>query len=583
MVTTADKTNPVISLKDVSIRHDTSDRWIGDQIDLDIYPGETVLLLGPSGCGKSTVMLALAGLIPNSVEADLRGQVLCDGIDTKHIDAGQLAAKVGIVFQDPDAQIVTGSLLDEVCFGLENLLVPVDEIEIRALAALRRMGLANSREDALRDPTELSGGGRQRLAIACALALDPPVLLLDEPTANLDPVASAEFYAALTTLKDASRAIVLVEHELDDALQLADRVVVLDGNGTIIHDGTPAEVLGRHARDLSERAIWLPTTTGVALRLGLDADHERVLPLTVSELARALDAVETPEGTIAPTTEPGRSHDQVLAQQNVAIDVHAASVRIGGVNVLHDVDLQIRSGEFLAIAGVNGAGKSTLTRAIAGLVPLSSGSIAFAGTPLTALDIRQVGDRIGYVFQNPEHQFLARTVRDELAYGLRVRRRCKHEIGDRVDRMLGRFDLARYADVNPFLLSHGEKRRLSVATTLITEPKILILDEPTFGQDQARAREIVSMICELNAAGITIIMITHDLQLIADYADRVALLSQGRLHQVGATGDILCDTMLIERAGLRPPPVRRIALAFARERPEWQAVYRSEQIRGITP
>lgn len=583
MVTAADKTEPVISLDGVSIRYDTGERWIGDRINLNIDPGETVLLLGPSGCGKSTVMLALAGLIPNSVEADLRGQVLCGGINTRHIDAGQLAAKVGIVFQDPDAQIVTGSLLDEVCFGLENLLVPVDEIETRALAALRRMGLADRREEALRAPTELSGGGRQRLAIACALALDPLVLVLDEPTANLDPCASAEFYAALATLKDASRAIVLVEHELDDALPLADRVVVLDGNGTIIHNGTPAEVLGRHARDLSERGIWLPTTTGVALRLGLDADPERVLPLTVSELARALDADEAPEGMIAPTTDPGGSHDQVLAEQNVAIDVHAVSVRIGGVTALHDVDLRIRSGEFLAIAGVNGAGKSTLTRAIAGLVPLSSGSIALAGTPLTALDIRQVGDRIGYVFQNPEHQFLARTVRDELAYGLRVRRRPKHEIGDRVDRMLERFDLARYADVNPFLLSHGEKRRLSVATALISEPSILILDEPTFGQDQARAREIVDMICELNAAGITIIMITHDLQLIADYADRVALLSRGRLLQAGAAGEILCDTRLIECAGLRPPPVRRIALAFARDRPEWQAVYRSEQIRGITP
>ncbi|MCQ4631211.1 ATP-binding cassette domain-containing protein [Shinella sp. CPCC 100929] len=583
MATTADKTNPVISLKDVSIRYDTSDRWIGDQIDLDIYPGETVLLLGPSGCGKSTVMLALAGLIPTSLEADLRGRVLCGGINTRHVDAGQLAGKVGIVFQDPDAQVVTGSLLDEVCFGLENLLAPVDEIETRALTALRRMGLADSREEALRTPTELSGGGRQRLAIACALALDPPVLVLDEPTANLDPVASAEFYAALTTLKDASRAIVLVEHELDDALQLADRVVVLDGNGTIIHDGAPAEVLGRHARDLSERGIWLPTATGVALRLGLDADPERELPLTVSELAPALDAVEAPEGTIVSTTDPGRSRDQVLAQQDVLIDVHAASVRLGGVTVLHGVDLRIMSGEFLAIAGINGAGKSTLTRAIAGLVPLSSGSIALAGTPLTALDVRQVGDRIGYVFQNPEHQFLARTARDELAYGLRVRRRPKHEVDDRVDRMLARFELARYADVNPFLLSHGEKRRLSVATALITEPKILILDEPTFGQDQARAREIVNMICELNATGITIIIITHDLQLIADYADRVTLLSQGRLLDVGATGEILCDTRLIERAGLRPPPVRHIALALAREKPEWRTVYRTGQIREIAP
>ncbi|MGA9918773.1 MAG: energy-coupling factor transporter ATPase [Paraburkholderia sp.] len=573
-----DETEPVISLRGVSVRYDTGETWIGDRIDLDIYPGETVLLLGPSGCGKSTLLLALAGLIPASLHADLRGQVLCKGIDVCHAEPAQLAGSVGIVFQDADAQVVTASLLDEVCFGLENLLVPVEQIESRALAALRRVGLAYSREEALRSPTALSGGGRQRLAIACALALDSPVLVLDEPTANLDPVASAEFYATLKVLKDASRTVVLVEHELDDALPLADRIVVLDRQGRIVHDGSPSDVIGRHARELSQLGVWLPTATNVALRLGLDADPTCRLPLTTDDLVLAIDGGDVPVEVISLTTGTNELQGQRVAVTTVAIQIMAASVELGGRAVLQDIDLTVGAGEFLAIAGINGAGKSTLIRAIAGLVPLSMGEIHLGGTPITTLSARQIGDRVGYVFQNPEHQFLARTVRDEVAYGLRVRRRTEEEIGRAVNRMLERLDLVRYAEVNPFMLSYGEKRRLSVATALITEPGILVLDEPTFGQDHARAQEIIDLVRQLNAAGITILMVTHDLQLIADHAHRIALLSEGRLLEVGPTAEILCSATVVERAGLRLPPVHRLARKLAGKRPAWKAVYRIEQI-----
>lgn len=572
------KSNPVISLRGVSIRYDTGAEWIGDRIDLDIHPGETVLLLGPSGCGKSTLLLALSGLIPASVNADLRGQVLCNGIDTRHVGPGQLAASVGVVFQDPDAQVVTTSLLDEVCFGLENLLAPVDQIEVRALAALRQVGLANSRDDALRSPAELSGGGRQRLAIACALALDPPVLILDEPTANLDPAASAEFYATLAALKDSSRAVVLVEHELDDALPLADRIVVIDREGCVIHNGKPVDIFGRHARNLSRLGIWLPTATEIALRLGLDTDPTRLLPLTAEDLAKVVCAIDAREVRTKIATTAIGQQVETIAAPDVAVRVAAARVELGGQVVLHDIDLTVLAGEFVAIAGINGAGKSTLVRAIAGLIPLSSGEIALAGAALATLDIQQIGDRIGYVFQNPEHQFLSRTVREEIAYGLRVRQRTQSEIEPAVDRMLERLDLVRYAETNPFLLSHGEKRRLSVATALITEPGILILDEPTFGQDYVRAREIAALMHELNAQGITIVMVTHDLQLIADHAHRVALLSEGRLLEVGPTAEVLLHEALIKDAGLRLPPVHRLARRLAQARPEWRTVYRTDQI-----
>ncbi|MGB4777934.1 ABC transporter ATP-binding protein [Microbacterium sp.] len=573
--------DPVLSLRGVSIRYDTGEDWIGTGLDLDIRAGQTALLLGPSGCGKSTLLLAMSGLIPASADAELRGQVRCAGIDTANAHPGQLAAHVGMVFQDPDAQVVTGTLLDEVCFGLENLLVPVSEIEDRAIAALRRVGLATTREEVLRSPATLSGGGRQRLAIACALALEPQLLILDEPTANLDPAASAEFYATLATLKDPSRTLILVEHELDEALPLADRVIVLDRDGALLADGTPGEMFAERAAELRAHGVWLPTATEIAMRAGLDADAIP-LPLALPELAdrllgepgfaAAVDTVVDTDPKRRPTQGPG---------ETVARAQHA-TVTLGRRGVLDGVELEVRAGEFLAIAGVNGAGKSTLTRALAGLVPLSAGRIELEGTPLTSWDARQIGDRIGYVFQNPEHQFVTRTVRDELGYGLRVRGEDDTAIELAVDAMLARFDLAHYAEVNPFLLSHGEKRRLSVATALITEPRILILDEPTFGQDRARAREIIALVDELNAAGITIVMVTHDLQLIADHAHRLAVLADGHLLAVGGTAELLRDEVLLERAGLRQPPISRLARLLQERADEplagWDAVYRIDQL-----
>lgn len=589
---------PLIGMEGVTVRYDSSDAWVGKPVDLSFHQGTVTLLLGPSGCGKSTLLLTMAGLIPASVPAELRGRVLCCGTDTTMALPGQLAAHVGIVFQDPDAQIITATLLDEVCFGLENLLVPVDQIEDRALVALRQMGLASTHQEALRSPAELSGGQRQRLAIACALALGPQVLVLDEPTANLDPVAAAEFYAAVAGLRAPDRAIVLVEHELDDALPLADRVVALDRDGRVAFDGTPGEVFGRHALELRELGVWLPTATQIALRLALHRGiGRRPLPLTGRQLLSAVSSLRSAklpgESADTPPTlrsrEPFQRRDRPIEPEGrhdasaVAIRMNHVSVSAGvpGRMLLHDIDLEVRAGEYLAVAGVNGAGKSTLTLAMAGLIPVASGSVELAGEPVAAMNARQIGDRIGYVFQNPEHQFVCRSVDEELAYGLRVRGLPEDQIRTAVDQALERFGLAHYADINPFLLSHGEKRRLSVATALITEPRILILDEPTFGQDRAQADQILTLVRELNQTGITVVMVTHDLQLVAEYADRVALLADGRLLHVGSAEQVLGDEALIARAGLRTPPILRLTKLLASEFPDWAGIQRLEQIPGL--
>ncbi|MBY0690470.1 ATP-binding cassette domain-containing protein [Microbacterium marinilacus] len=558
----------------MSVRYPARGSWVGDKVTIRAGAGERILLLGPSGCGKSTLLLALTGLIPASIDAEPRGTVECTGVDTRVVRAGQLAESVGVVFQDPDAQIVTATLLDEVCFGLENLLVPAELIEERALDALRHVGLADTRDEALRSPAELSGGNRQRLAIACALALNPAVLVLDEPTANLDPVAAAEFYQTLNALAGPERTIIMVEHDLDDALEVADRVIVLSLTGTVLHDGTPHEVIGVHARALLDLGIWLPTATRLALRLGLDTGPESVLPLSVAELAES--AIDT-AGRLHVAERPASPMPPDEPRSGVHVCVDHARVNLGKKTILGDISLDVHAGEFLAVAGVNGAGKSTLTRAIAGLIPLASGTVSLRGVSLTSLTARDLSAQIEYVFQNPEHQFLTPTVREELAYGLRVRGVGASEITDRVGEMLNRFDLHRYAAVNPFLLSHGEKRRLSVATALITQPQILILDEPTFGQDHERASEIIAHVDELNVSGITILMVTHDMQLIADHAHRVALLADGELLDVGPT-DLLGDDGLIRAAGLRTPPIHRIARALTAHDPAWQHIYRTTQV-----
>ncbi len=465
--------SPYVRLSGVGVRYDTADAWIGDGVDLDVRDDETLLVLGPSGCGKSTLMLTIPGLVPHSAPAELRGTVTVHGEDTVDIAPGRLAAQIGMVFQDPDAQVITETLLDEVCFGLENLQTPVDDIEPRALDALARLGLAGSRAEALRSPQTLSGGGRQRLAIACALALRPRLLVLDEPTANLDPVATAEFYDTLRQVRDGGTGIVLVEHDLDDAIDLADRVVVFDQAGAIIHDGTPEEIIGRQARTLAELGVWLPAATEAALRLGLDTDDTRPLPLTIAELAeRMREHPESVTSIATPRREPPTEPAAAL------LTVDELGVRIGQATLLEDITLTVRRGEFLAVAGANGAGKSTLLRAMTGLIR-SSGTVLLGTDPVRGLSARQISDRVGLVFQNPEHQFVTATVRDEVAYGITVRRIPEDEAWARVDALLDRFDLARYADVNPFLLSHGEKRRLSVATAPVTGPELLILVEPT--------------------------------------------------------------------------------------------------------
>ncbi|UNK70501.1 energy-coupling factor transporter ATPase [Microbacterium sp. H1-D42] len=531
-------------MRDLSVTHAGATHPSPHAASFDVSAGEVVLVLGPSGSGKSTLTLALNGLIPQSVAAEIAGTVHVGEMDARTTPVAELSRQVSMVFQDPDSQLVTGTVLDEVAFALENLLLPVPEILTRSEQALRRVDLWHKRAW---NPDLLSGGGRQRLAIACALAMRSRVIVLDEPTANLDPQGIDDVYDALTELvQDADRAIVLVEHNLDAAMRFATRAIVLDHDGRIVFDGPAGDTIRQHADELLALGVWLPSSTLAALRLRAAGLEIETLPITPEEFAALPDIVR-------PTP-----HRMPMADAPSAITVRDLAVLKRREPVLAVPSLEIPQGSFTAIVGANGAGKTTLIQALAGVVPPPRRTVMIGDLDAGRAAPRQLAARVGFVFQNPEHQFIAGTVRDELAHGLRMQRVPAAEIEQRVDEMLSRFGLSHKADVHPFLLSGGEKRRLSVGTALISRPQVLALDEPTFGQDRARAAELLSLLKDLQHDGTTILIVTHDLQLVAEYSTHTVILRDGALHAVGATSALLADEAVFVSAGLRLPPMLRI-------------------------
>ncbi len=526
-----------------------------------------MLLLGPSGSGKSTAALAVNGLIPQSLSADLIGAVETDGLNATTTPTATLSEHVAMVFQDPDAQVVTASVLDEVCFALENMRLDVAEILDRAEAALRTVGLWERRADS---PDVLSGGARQRLAIASALAMRTPLLVLDEPTANLDPAGSDEVYAVLRDIvADGSRSILLIEHDVDAALAITDRVVVLDRSGRTAFSGDARTVLTEHHAEIASLGVWLPMATEAARQLESAGFALPTVPLTMPALVRELDALDLP----APGRPPAQESDR-----STLIQVRDLTIRRGERTLLDRVSLDVREGDFLAIVGPNGAGKTTLVQSITGVMRPPKRHVHIDGMDAATRNTRALARRVGFVFQNPEHQFVANSVADELAFGLRAhgdadgRQLSADEIDERVERMLARLGLAEHRDVHPFLLSGGQKRRLSVGTAIIVGAPILALDEPTFGQDRERADELMSMLDDLRDAGSTIIIVSHDMQLVAEHASRVVVVADGRITADGGPAGIFSDRDLLTAHSLRQPP---LAQAMSRlEDARWHGVTR---------
>ncbi len=471
---TADPGRPAaISSREWGWRHASRHAWALRDVSFDIAPGERVLLLGASGSGKSTLLHGLAGVLGGDDEGEAEGALLLDGRP-----AAGARGRAGLVLQDPDSQVILARVGDDVAFGCENLGVPRDETWLRVGAALDAVGLDVPQS---RPTKHLSGGQKQRLALAGALAMRPGLLLLDEPTANLDPAGVVEVRDAVGALLERTgTTFVVVEHRTEVWLPLVDRVIVL-GAGGVVADGPPDRVLGAEGQRLAGAGVWVP---GIP------------------------PAVPPP-----PARTPG---DALLTARDLAVE------RVRAVPVATGLALEVRAGEALAITGPNGAGKSTLGLTLAGLLPPAAGTVhaadglaAGAGSRPVGWKSRELLTRIGMVFQDPEHQLLGRTVRAELEVGPRALGLDESETAGRVDELLERLRLSALARANPYTLSGGEKRRLTVAAALATRPQVLVLDEPTFGQDAVTWTELVALLAGLRDDGRAVVTITHDAAVVA--------------------------------------------------------------------
>jgi energy-coupling factor transport system ATP-binding protein len=452
------------------------------ELDLQIEPGERVLLLGASGAGKSTLVHGLAGVLGGGDEGEAFGELLIDGAP-----ASEARGRVGLLMQDPDSQVVMARVGDDVAFGPENLGVRREAIWSRVAEALDDVGL----DLPLDAPTStLSGGQKQRLALAGALAMRPGLLLLDEPTANLDPDGVAEVRESVArSVARAGSTLIVIEHRVAVWRDLVDRVIVLATGGGLLADGSPEDVLRQRGRDLADAGVWVP------------------------------------EYPPAAPVRAGRAGAALLAGRDLAVGRTAFAAR-HPVIAADGIEFTVRAGQCVAVTGRNGAGKSTLAMTAAGLLAPAGGALDASPTLADGAGAhphrwrsRQLLTRIGTVFQDPEHQFLTAHVREELAVGPRALGLSAAETATRVNELLVRLRLDRLAAANPFTLSGGEKRRLSVATALATRPRLVILDEPTFGQDSRTWRELTVLLAELLDQGTGVLAVTHDEQFVNALAD----------------------------------------------------------------
>ena len=567
-------------------------------LSLRIRAGESVLVLGPSGCGKSTLALCLNGAVPHAISGDLQGTVRVDGLDTRRASMADLAQRVGIVFQDPEAQFCMLSVEDEVAFGLENLAVPRAEMDLRIDEALGVVGLADRRRERIE---RLSGGQKQRLALACVLVQEPAILVLDEPTAQLDPAGTAEVLALLGRLRAERRhTLVIVEHKLDEVMPLVDRAIVLSAEGVLTADGPPRQVIREHGDWLAEAGVWVPQVSELARSLERAGVALDPFPITVPEAAEALrphvELLESPSpqppsslpwGPLrcaAPTSAAPTSPRPPCAGEGEQ-DRHpgpapegagAALLRVRGLAyqypraarpVLRDVSFSLGAGELVAVVGANGAGKSTLARLVAGIVRPPRGAILVDGRDIALVPPPELAREVGYVFQYPEHQFVGRTVLDDVAYGPRRAGLPEAEAVGLAEAILDDFGLRRLALAHPFTLSHGEQRRLSVASMLVMGQRLLLLDEPTFGQDQRNAAMLLDKLEALAAEGRTIVAVSHDMRLVAERAHRVLVLVDGALAFDGPPTRLFADAALLDRARLVPPPLWELSQRLGLRRP----------------
>lgn len=526
-------------------------------VNLTIYEGEKVLIVGPSGSGKSTMGHCINGLIPNSYKGEMQGSIRISGKKTTDMSIFELSKKVGTVLQDSDGQFVGLSVGEDIAFALENDCMEQQQMKetVQKVADMVDMGkLLKS------SPYELSGGQKQRVAFAGVMVDDVDVLLFDEPLANLDPATGKTAIDLIDRIqKEYNKTVVIIEHRLEDVLyRHVDRIVVV-AEGRIVSDCTPDELMA--TGKLTELGIREPLYVTAMKYAGVELTPEMHAG-QISTLELTEDVKEKVQNwNQAQATKEKEERREILSAKNLSFQYNKRR------QILKNINFSIKEGEMISIVGTNGAGKSTLAKVICGFVKEDEGDILFEGKSLKGQTIKERSEYISYVMQNPNQMICKPMIYDEVALGLRIRGVAEEEIKERVEQALKVCGLYKFRKWPISALSFGQKKRVTIASMLVMNPKVLILDEPTAGQDYRHYTEIMEFLKELNRQGVTIIMITHDMHLMLEYTPHAIVISDGEKIGDSTAVDILTNPQIAERASLKLTSLYEFALAVGIENP----------------
>lgn len=541
---------PVIEFNNFSFQYRAQAKPTLKNINLTIYEGEKVLIVGPSGSGKSTLSNAINGLVPFKYEGEVTGSLKINGKETKDLSISELSNMVGTVLQDPDGQFIGLTVGEDIAFKLENDCVPLNEMKQKVHEVA---SLVNIEDHLNSSPHRLSGGQKQRVSLGGVMVAESNILLFDEPLASLDPATGNMAIELIDKIKNTSdKTVIIIEHRLEEVLHSSvDRIIVVS-NGEIVSDSTPNELLSSNI--LKENGIREPLYVTALKYAGCTIDEDlnpqdinKINIERVSEnIQRWFNSTEI--------KEKETSDDNILEVKNLTFKYNSSK------EILSDVSFNIKRGEMVSILGRNGAGKSTISKLICGFYKPESGSILFEGKDLKDSSIKERAEKIGMVMQNPNQMICKTMIFDEVAFGLRIRNFSEEEIKERVFETLKICGLYEFRNWPLSALSFGQKKRVTIASILALNPEVIILDEPTAGQDFKHYTEIMEFLKELNKKGVTIIMITHDMHLMLEYTDRAIVLSKGKKIKEDTTADILTDEHVIIEANLRETSLYTLAL-----------------------
>ena len=541
---------PIISFRNFSFQYRAQKRPTLTDINLEIYPGERVLIAGPSGSGKSTLAGCINGLNPFSNPGACTGTLTVDGVDAPHSSLLELSAHVGTVLQDPDGQFIGLTVGEDIAFALENSCTPQDEMHAITRHAAELVGIENHLGYA---PHELSGGQKQRVSLAGVMVDQVKILLFDEPLANLDPATGKQAIELIDEIqKKTDTTVLIIEHRLEDVLwRNVDRIVLVNG-GTILADLRPDELLSGSL--LAENGIREPLYVTALRYAGVDITPDKH-PAHVDSLV--LDDTDTQKlrdwftARPRPAAQPER--EPLLEVKGLSFGYQK------GQQTLRDVSFSIGKGEMVSIVGRNGAGKSTLSKLICGFETPDAGEIFLNGKPLAEENIRRRAQHIGYVMQNPNQMISKTMIYDEVALGLQRSGLTEEQIREKVEATLRVCGLYPFRNWPISALSFGQKKRVTIASVLVLDPELILLDEPTAGQDFRHYTDIMEFLRGLNARGVTVVMITHDMHLMLEYTRRALVFCDGRLITDRTAAAVLCDPALVEQAALKETSLYTLA------------------------